>query len=67
MPWSRAFEDPIPLPGRKPFLTLRDAARYVMALPAKDGRHRGTADGGRGTRANDVRAHWRDAGIEPKP
>ena len=36
MPWSRAFDDPIPLPGRKPLLTLRDAARYVMAMPAKD-------------------------------
>jgi hypothetical protein len=36
MPWSRKFDDPIPLPGRKPILTLRDAARYIMPLSAKD-------------------------------
>jgi hypothetical protein len=35
MPWSRRFEDPIPLPGGKALRTLRDAASYVMVLPGK--------------------------------
>src|SRR5450755_2700277 len=35
MPWSRAFEDPIPLPGGRTLRTLRDAASHVMALPGK--------------------------------
>lgn len=37
MPWSAAFDDPIPLPiaprrGRK-LLTLQQAADYIMQLP----------------------------------
>ena len=35
MPWSRRFEDPIPLPGGRALRTLRDAACYLMALPGK--------------------------------
>jgi hypothetical protein len=35
MPWSRRFEDPIPLPGGTTLRTLRDAASLVMALPGK--------------------------------
>jgi hypothetical protein len=35
MPWSRRFEDPIPLPGGRTLRTLRDAASHVMALPGK--------------------------------
>jgi hypothetical protein len=33
MPWSRAFEDPIPLPGGRQLVTLKDAATYIMKLP----------------------------------
>ena len=33
MPWSCAFEDPIPLPRSRQLVTLKDAAAYVMKLP----------------------------------
>jgi hypothetical protein len=33
MPWSRAFEDPIPLPRGRQLVTLKDAAGYIMKLP----------------------------------
>jgi hypothetical protein len=32
MPWSRAFEDPIPLPRGRQLVTLKDAAAYIMKL-----------------------------------
>jgi hypothetical protein len=32
MTWSRRFEDPITLPGGRTLRTLRDAAKYIMAL-----------------------------------
>ena len=35
MPWSRRFENPIPLPDGRALRTLRDAASYLMALPGK--------------------------------
>ena len=31
MPWSRPFDDPIPLPGRRDLVTLRDAGKYIAA------------------------------------
>jgi hypothetical protein len=31
--WSRAFEDPIPLPDGRQLVTLQDAADYIMKLP----------------------------------
>jgi hypothetical protein len=32
--WSRAFDDPIPLPPRgRQLVTLADAADYIMKLP----------------------------------
>ena len=31
--WDQRFFDPIMLPGRKPLVTLRDAALYVTKLP----------------------------------
>jgi hypothetical protein len=31
--WSRPFDDPIPLPGRRDLVTLRDAGKYIAALP----------------------------------
>jgi hypothetical protein len=31
--WDQRFVDPIELPGRKPLVTLRDAAQYITALP----------------------------------
>jgi len=34
--WSQPFDDPIPLPGREPLMTLRQAGEYIAALPAKD-------------------------------
>jgi hypothetical protein len=33
MSWSRAFEDPIPLPRGRQFVTLEEAAAYIMKLP----------------------------------
>jgi hypothetical protein len=31
--WDQRFIDPIILPGRKPLVTLRDAALYITELP----------------------------------
>jgi hypothetical protein len=31
--WARPFDDPILLPGGREFMTLRDAADYMMKLP----------------------------------
>ncbi len=31
--WSRAFDDPIPLPRGRQLVTLKDAADYIMKLP----------------------------------
>jgi hypothetical protein len=31
--WDQRFFDPIELPGRKPPVTLRDAALYITELP----------------------------------
>ena len=33
MSWHQQFFDPIVVPGRKPLLTLRDAALYITKLP----------------------------------
>ena len=33
MSWDQRFSDPIILPGRKPLVTLRDAATYITKLP----------------------------------
>jgi hypothetical protein len=33
VPWDQRFFDPIKLPGRKPLVTLRDAAQYITKLP----------------------------------
>ena len=33
MSWDQRFFDPIMLPGRKPLVTLRDAAKYIVKLP----------------------------------
>jgi hypothetical protein len=34
--WSREFDDPIALPGRRKLVTLRDAANYITGLPARE-------------------------------
>jgi hypothetical protein len=34
--WSREFDEPIALPGGGKLVTLRDAANYITALPAKE-------------------------------
>jgi hypothetical protein len=31
--WDQQFFDPISLPGRKPLVTLREAAQYITKLP----------------------------------
>ena len=31
--WDQRFFDPIPVPGRRPLITLRDAALYITKLP----------------------------------
>jgi hypothetical protein len=31
--WSRAFDEPIPLPRGRQLITLKDAANYVQKLP----------------------------------
>jgi hypothetical protein len=31
--WDQRFFDPITAPGRKPLVTLRDAAEYITKLP----------------------------------
>jgi hypothetical protein len=36
MPWSRAFEDPIPLPRDRQLVTLLDAGIYINELPKAD-------------------------------
>jgi hypothetical protein len=33
MPWSRAFEDPVPLPHGLQFVTLKDAGTYITKVP----------------------------------
>jgi hypothetical protein len=33
MPWSRRFDDPIPVPKGEPLVTLRDAGTYITKLP----------------------------------
>jgi hypothetical protein len=64
MPWSRAFDDPIPLPRGRQLVTLEDAATYIMKLPKAEQDLPewqaaacliGTAEGRRGiTRPTDV-------------
>jgi hypothetical protein len=34
--WQRQFEDPIITPDGKRLVTFRDAAEYIVALPAKE-------------------------------
>jgi hypothetical protein len=74
MPWSARFEEPIPLPRGRQFVTLQDAGTYITKLPKAE--HEAAewqaamealilvATVGR---TNDVRAHRRYAGIEPPP
>jgi hypothetical protein len=33
MPWSAAFDEPIPLPHGRKLVTLEDAGRYITKLP----------------------------------
>jgi hypothetical protein len=33
MSWSRAFDEPIPLPRGRQIVTLKDAANYIQKLP----------------------------------
>ena len=34
--WSRAFDEPIPLPDGRKIVTLRDAGDYITKLPKAD-------------------------------
>lgn len=45
MPWSTAFDDPVPLPAGRQLVTFEDAARYIQKLP----------------KAEQQRGHWRTA------
>ena len=36
MSWSRAFDDPVPVSGRKPLRTLLEAGEYIASLPKKE-------------------------------
>ena len=36
MRWSRLFDDPIPLAGGKPILSLKEAALYIQFLPPSE-------------------------------
>jgi len=69
--WDKRFVDPIAVPGRKPLVTLRDAAQYITKLPkaehdAEEWQAAMEAIAGRGIgRATDVRAHRHHEGIEP--
>ena len=45
MPWSARFDDPIPIPGRKPLRTPRDEAKFLMGL----------------SRVERIQPHWLDA------
>lgn len=38
MPWSTAFDDPVPLGSKRKLLTLQQAADYIMQLP-EDAQH----------------------------
>lgn len=38
MPWSAAFDDPVPLPRGRALVTLEDAARHIQKLPAAEQR-----------------------------
>jgi hypothetical protein len=38
--WSCEFDDPIPIPGGRVLVTLRDAADYITSLPRKKPRFR---------------------------
>ena len=38
MPWSRPFDDPVAAPNGKPLRTLREAAAYILELPATEQR-----------------------------
>jgi hypothetical protein len=34
--WDQRLFDPITVPGRKPLVTLRDAAQYIIELPTAE-------------------------------
>ena len=36
MAWTQCFADPIPLPGGRALITLRDAGNHVLSLPAAE-------------------------------
>jgi hypothetical protein len=41
--WDQRFFDPIKMPGRKPLVTLRDAAEYIMELLAQEEQRHGSS------------------------
>jgi hypothetical protein len=71
MPWSRAFEDPIPLSRGRQIVTLKDAAAYILKLPKTEqhledwqARDRGAIDGGRRPGPAAARAHRHAEGTQ---
>jgi hypothetical protein len=74
VPWSAPFDDPIILPDSRTLRALRDAARYITALPKAE---HDAAEWQAAMEAlllvadlggpDDVRPDRHDAGIEPGP
>jgi len=71
--WKRRFEDPLPLPRGRRLVTLEDAGNYITRLPKAEYEAQEwqaamealilVATSGR---ADDVCAHRRHAGLEPR-
>jgi len=70
--WDQRFFDPIMVPGRKPLVTLRDAALYITELPKAEhdaeewqAAMQTAIARRRKRRACNVRPHRRHEGLEP--
>ena len=72
--WSRAFDDPIPLPRGRQLVTLKDAAKYIQKLAAAEqqmAEWQAAVEAMllvvEAERLHHGGAHWRAASIEPTP
>ncbi len=73
MPWSRAFDDPIPLPRGRQLVTLKDAATYIQRLPKAEqdleewqAAVEKLCSWSSSSTADHDGAHWRAEGIESR-
>ncbi len=65
--WSRAFDDPIPLPRGRQIVALKDAAIYIQKLPkAEQLLEEWQAACRRTQRPDHDGAYWLAESIEPK-